>query len=69
MPLANQSIYETEKLAEYLLGHGADVTIRSGKDRLTAYEIAISEDGHLRIMHALVGKGISPASSGGILRS
>ena len=66
--LGEATFYENIDFVEYLLDHGADPSIRPEKDGLTAWEIAVSEDGLPSVIDALVGSGISPATLWGILR-
>lgn len=66
--LDEATFYENIDFVEYLLDHGADPSIRPEKDGLTAWEIAVSEDGLLSVIDALVSKGISSVTLWGILR-
>jgi ankyrin repeat protein len=66
--LGEAAFYENVDFVEYLLDHGADPSIRPEKDGLTAWEIAVSDDGLPSVVDALVNKGISPATLWGILR-
>lgn len=52
---------------EYLLDDGSDRSIRTEKDGLSAWEIAVSGDGLPRVIDALAGRDISPATLWGIL--
>ena len=66
--LGEATYHENTHFIEYLLDHGADPSVRPEKDGLTAWEIAISEDGQPSVVAALVGRGISPSTLWGILR-
>jgi hypothetical protein len=64
--LAEATFYQNVPFMEYLLDHGAGPSIRTEKDGWAAWEIAVSGDGHPRVIDVLAARDISPATLWGI---